>query len=132
MRSIVLVALLAVVAQPVAAQQVAPCDPMAGLIRLARNDFQSLKMKKFDNGKCVFRGQEFRCEWSFPGDSYAIAEAQSEKVKRCALAAPRVTMLKATKDADQLALEEDLTLTVARPELDVGDWKVRLKILAAD
>ena len=116
-------------ASPALASQSSSCDPVAGLIRQARSDFQSLKMRKFESGTCTVRGLEFRCFWSFPSDAFAIAEAQSERVQHCALAQPGVEAVASKKGETGFALEDDLTLFVSAPQLDMGDWQVRIRVV---
>lgn len=112
-----------------AAAQANDCDPVASLIRQARSDFQSLKMRKFESGTCTVRGLEFRCSWSFPSDAFAIAEAQSERVQHCALAQPGVEAVASKKGETGFVLEDDLTLFVSAPQLDMGDWQVRIRVV---
>lgn len=116
-------------ASPALADETGSCAPVAGLIRQARNDFQSLKMRKFDSGACTLRKQEFRCSWSFPGDAFAIAEVQSERVQHCVLSQPGVEAVTANKGETGFAIEDDLTMYVSAPELDMGDWKVRIRLV---
>ena len=40
---------------PAMAAEANPCAALAGLVRQARNDFPSLKVKKFDAGTCTIR-----------------------------------------------------------------------------
>lgn len=102
---------------------------MAGLIQQARNDFHSLKIKKFDSGTCIFRAREFRCSWSFPSDAFAVAEAQAARVRQCASAQPGVEATAARKEESGYALEDDLSLFVVGPEADMGNYEVRLRIV---
>ncbi|MEO7563680.1 MAG: hypothetical protein ABIS46_00425 [Sphingomicrobium sp.] len=106
-----------------------PCAALAGLVHQARNDFHSLKIKKFDSGICLFRAKEFRCSWSFPSDSFSTAEAQALRVRQCALALPGVTATSARKGETGFTLEDDLSLFVAGPESDMGNYNVRLRLV---
>jgi hypothetical protein len=106
-----------------------PCDPLAGLVRQARNDFPSLKVKKLDAGTCKFGRGEFRCSWRFPGDQFAVAEAQSARVLQCAQALPGVGPVAGKKGETGFALEDDLTMFVAAPKIDMGDWMVSLRLV---
>jgi hypothetical protein len=113
------------------AEEANPCAALAGLVRQARNDFPSLKVKKLDAGTCKFGRGEFRCSWRFPGDQFAVAEAQSAHVERCALAQPGVEAVAGKKGETGFALEDDLTLFVAAPKIDMGDWMVSLRLVQA-
>ncbi len=122
---------ISALATPALAAEVNPCTPLAGLVRQARNDFQSLKVKKLDAGTCKFARGEFRCSWRFPGDQFAVAEAQSGHVEHCALAQPGVEAIASKKGETAFALEDDLTLYVAAPKIDMGDWTVELRLVEA-
>lgn len=106
-----------------------PCASLNALVRQSRNDFQSLKMRKFDSGNCTLRGPEFRCAWTFPGDNFAVAEAQSQRVAQCALAIPGVEGISGKRGETGFALESDLSMFVSDPELDMGDWQVRIRLV---
>ena len=63
--------------------------------------------------------------------SSAVAEAQSTHVRQCAQALPGVEAVAGKKGESGFKLEEDLTLFVAAPQLDMGDWKVGLRLVQA-
>lgn len=120
---------LASIGAPVNAALPGSCESLAGLVHMARNDFQSLKMRKFDSGTCTTGQHEFRCSWSFPGDTFAIAEGQADRAKQCALAQPGVEAIAGKGGETGFALADDLTLFVSAPRLDDGDWRVRIRLV---
>jgi len=131
-RTVALALAISTLATPALAEQVNPCAALAGLVHQARNDFPSLKVKKLDAGTCKFSRGEYRCTWRFPGDQFAVAEAQSGHVEHCALAQPGVEAIAAKKGETAYALEDDLTLYVAAPRMDMGDWTVGLRLVEGD
>jgi len=50
-------------------------------------------------------------------------------VQHWALAQPGVEAVASKKGETGFALEDDLTLFVAAPELDMGDWQVRIRVV---
>jgi len=131
-KTVVLALAVSSLATPALAVEANPCAALAGLVRQARTDFPSLKVKKLDAGTCKFARGEYRCIWRFPGDQFAVAEAQSGHVEHCALAQPGVEAIAAKKGETAFALEDDLTLYVAAPKMDLGDWTVGLRLVEGD
>src|SRR5437868_13109696 len=111
-----------------AATAPADCAAMANLLRQARTDFPSLK--KMAPDRCSFRDTEYRCEWSFPGDAFAVSNEQAARLVQCVAAAPTAQPVKGKKGA--FSFDPDLTVVVGAPEMDGdGDWTVRLRIQSA-
>lgn len=115
-----------------AAAPAQPCASMTALLHQAETDFASLRQKKLQAGKCSFRPSEFKCEWSFPSDAFAVAEAQTAQVSQCIAQRRGYKSVSAKRDEHRFTLEPDLSVVVAGPESDSGDWKVRLRIVSAD
>lgn len=131
-KTVALALAISSLATPALAAEANPCAALASLVHQARNDFPSLKAKKLDRGTCKFAREEYRCIWRFPGDQFAVAEAQSGHVEHCALAQPGVEAIAAKKGETAFALEDDLTLYVAAPKMDMGDWTVGLRLVEGD
>ena len=49
--------------------------------------------------------------------------------EHCALAQPGVEAIAAKKGETGFALEDDLTLFVAAPKMDMGDWMVSFRLV---
>jgi hypothetical protein len=107
------------------------CAALANLIRQARTDFPALRHKKMVAGKCAFRDTEYRCEWAFPGDAFAVSDAQAARLVQCLSIAPTAQSVKGKHGVNAFSVEPDLTVLVGLPELDDGNWKVRLRILSS-
>ncbi|MBA3668667.1 MAG: hypothetical protein H0W71_01140 [Sphingomonas sp.] len=105
------------------------CASLTALVHQARTDFQSLQTRKFEAGACALRKQEFRCSWSFPSDALAVAEAQSGQAEHCALAIPGVEAVAGKKGETGFTIDDDLIMFVSKPELDMGEWKVRIRLV---
>lgn len=101
---------------------------MAGLLRQARTDFQSLREKRMDSARCSFRASEYKCEWAFPGDAFAVSDAQAAKLVQCLAVYPAAQPLKAKRGESAFAVDPDLTVLIPNPQVDADGWKVRLTI----
>jgi hypothetical protein len=107
------------------------CAAMASLIHQARTDFPSLRQKKMPAGKCVFRDTEYKCEWAFPGDAFAVSDEQATRLVQCVSIAPTAQAAKGKRGENAFVVDPDLTVLVGSPELDDGNWKVRVRILSS-
>ena len=128
-RLAVIAAALLACASPAVAADNPDCASLTALVRQARTDFQSLQKRKFDAGACALLKQEFRCSWAFPSDAFAIAEAQSARAEHCALAIPGVEAVAGKKGETGFTIDDDLAMYVSKPELDMGEWKVRIRLV---
>lgn len=108
------------------------CAAAKQLIHVARTDFPGLRSLKMQPGKCAFRPTEFKCRWSFPGDSYSLAEAQSAALTQCAAAQASSAPVRTRRGETLIALEEDLSLLVGPAQIDSGDWTVSMRIVAGN
>jgi hypothetical protein len=114
-----------------AAQATEACAAMDQVMRLARNDFPSLRTLNMKPGICALRPTEFRCRWNFPGDAFAMAEAQAQMLNQCAAVKSAEAPRKLRRGETAVALESDLWVIVPKPAVDMGQWSVVLRIVAA-
>ena len=127
---IAVVAVVALLSSPVSAAGIDGCAPMQRLIQQARNDFPSLRSLKMQPGVCTLRAAEYKCRWAFPGDAFGAAETQTEALVQCAAAKSGAAPQKRKRGEIAIALESDLSLIVDQPEIDSGQWLVRLRIVS--
>ena len=80
-----------------AATAPADCAAMVSLLHQARTDFQSLRQKKMEPGKCTLRETEYRCAWHFPGDAFDRSDAQAARLVQCVTAYPAAQTIKAPR-----------------------------------
>lgn len=107
------------------------CAALDALLHQAETDFVSLRQKKLQPGKCSFRSNEFKCEWAFPSDAFAVAEAQSAQLAQCVAQRRAYKQVSAKRGETAFLLEPDLSVVVGHPEGDLGDWKVKLRIVSS-
>lgn len=119
----------AMLSGPVAAANQA-CAPMNHVVKTARNDFTALRSLKMKPGICTFRSTEYKCRWAFPGDAFGTAEGQFEGMVQCAAAETAEAPRKLKRGQTLVALEPDLWLVVAKPEIDLGQWVIVMRIIA--
>lgn len=119
----------AMLSGPVAAATEA-CAPMKQVIKTARSDFPALRSLKMAPGICTFRSSEYKCRWAFPGDAFGIAEGQYGGLVQCAAAQAAEAPRKLKRGQTLVALESDLWLVVAQPEIDSGQWVIVMRIIA--
>lgn len=106
------------------------CAAMNHVVKTARNDFTALRSLKMQPGSCAFRASEYKCRWAFPGDAFAVAEAQAAAMLECAAAETDAAPVKLKRGATLLSLEPDLSLVIAKPEIDDGRWVILIRIVA--
>jgi hypothetical protein len=111
-----------------AAASAPDCAAMAKLLRDARTDFPSLRRIKMTPGKCSYRDTEYKCEWAFPGDAFAVSDEQSARLVQCVSANPAAQPAKSKRGQTAFAVDPDLTLLIGAPEVHTDGWKVTLKI----
>ena len=119
----------AMLSGPLAAANEA-CAPMNHVVRTARTDFPALRSLKMAPGICTFRSSEFKCRWAFPGDAFGTAEGQFQGMMQCAAAATAEAPRKLKRGQTLVALEPDLSLVVAEPAIDSGQWVIVMRIIA--
>lgn len=107
------------------------CQPVTRLLAQALTDFPSLRQKKLGTGTCVARKSEFKCEWAYPGDAFEGARMQSSELAQCVAVHPGAEARAANRGQQEFSLAPDLSVIVPVPEIDDGNWKVRLRILSA-
>ncbi len=107
-----------------------PCAATSRLAQVARSDFAALKSLKMQPGICTLRQTEYKCRWAFPGDAFGVAEAQAANLLQCAAGESASPPQKLKRGETAIALEEDLSLIVGAPRIDMGQWLVTLRIVA--
>lgn len=107
------------------------CRAMQQLISRARSDFPSLRELRMQPGVCSLRSAEYRCAWAFPGDSFGVAEAQSSAMVECAAKITSASRERLKGGKTRIELESDLSLLIADPTIESGQWQVMLRIIAA-
>lgn len=125
------IALAATASASAAAAQSADCAATDLLLRQARTDFPALRQKKMAPGKCSFRDSEYKCEWTFTGDAFAVSDAEAAKLTQCIAAHPSAQQTGAKGGGKAFSLDPDLTVLVRGPEVDEDGWKVSLRIRSA-
>lgn len=118
----------ALLSAPLAANE--NCAAMSHVVKTARNDFGALRSLKMQPGVCAFRASEYKCRWGFPGDAFGMAEAQAAAMLACAAAQSDTAPQKLKRGGMLVALEPDLSLVVAKPEIDDGRWVIVMRIVA--
>jgi hypothetical protein len=121
----------AMLSGPVAAASQA-CGAMNNVVRTARTDFPALRSLKMQPGICTFRSSEYKCRWVFPGDSFATAEGQFQGMVQCAAAQTADAPRKLKRGETLVALEPDLWMVLAEPQIDSGQWVILLRIVAGE
>ena len=125
---------LASVAAPAAAAQAGPagCAALDYIFAQARTEFPALRNTKFNAGKCRLVRQEFKCEWGFPGDTFAAAEEQASRLEKCAAAQPGARALGEKRGELGFELNPETSVYLHGPEMDSGHWKLRLRIVSTN
>lgn len=108
----------------------AQCAATSRLVQTARSDFAALGALRMQPGICTLRKAEYKCRWAFPGDAFAVAEAQAANLLHCAAGKSASPPQKLKRGETAIALEEDLSLIVGAPRIDMGQWLVTLRIVA--
>ena len=106
------------------------CGAMNHVVKTARNDFTALRSLKMQPGVCTLRSTEYKCRWTFPGDAFGTVEAQAASLVQCATIQTAEAPRKLKRGETLFALEPDLSLLVAKPEIDSGQWVIVMRILA--
>lgn len=127
---LMVVAAMAPAASPAAVNEISPqCASIDGLLRQARTEFPALKRKKFEAATCVYRKQEFRCDWAFPSDTFAAAETQASRLARCVAVVSGAQPLAAKSGEARFQLNPETSVLIRGPMLDSGSWKLRLQVV---
>lgn len=121
----------AMLSGPVAAATQA-CGAMNNVVKTARSDFPALRSLKMQPGICTFRASEYKCRWTFPGDSFTAAEGQYQGMVQCAAAQTSESPRKLKRGETLVPLESDLWLGVAEPRIDSGQWVILMRIVAGE
>ena len=111
-----------------AAASSSACAPLDNLYLEARGDFPALKQRSFPGAKCSYGKRQFKCDWSFPADTFAAAEAQAARLEQCTAAQPRVEPLPGGRDEAAFQINPETSVLIRGPMLDSGSWKLRLQI----
>lgn len=104
------------------------CGALDQLYRTARTDFPALREKSFEAASCLQRRNQFRCTWSFPSDTYAMAEVQASRLRQCTAALPRAEPLEAKHSVTEFRINPETVVDIEGPTLDSGSWTIALRI----
>lgn len=105
------------------------CAASSQLVQKARTDFAALRALNMRPGVCTLRAKTYSCSWAFPGDAFAVAEAQAAQLVQCATGESEEPPLKLKRGETAIALERDLSMIVGAPRIDNGQWLVTMRIV---
>lgn len=130
-RSVAAVASVLLAAPAFAAPAAADdCAALNYLLAQARTDFPALRGVEFNRAKCSLVRQEFKCEWGFPGNMFATAEEQAERLVACTTAQPGAHALGKKRGELAFELNPETSAFIRGPEMRSGDWKLRLRVVS--
>jgi len=107
------------------------CASLDQLYRTARTDFPALRETSFEAATCQQRRNQFRCTWSFPSDTYAMAESQASRLRQCTAAQRRAEALETNRTSAEFRINPETVVEIDGPTLDSGSWTIALRILSS-
>lgn len=104
------------------------CAALDQLIREARTDFPALRTKKLEAASCSQQKRQFKCDWSFPADTFAEAQTQAARLGHCTAAQPGARMVSAKRGERAFQVNPATLVVIRGPKLDSGSWRIRLLV----